>query len=264
LRAIQPPIDVYEKKIMLTKEALATRAFPERNPAGEPPAAAVETERAVGENAGCPSAEGEAAVENASDTVVLVHGLAASRLVMWPIAKHLARCGFQTINWGYPSIFGDVEQHAERLHRRLQSLEQDPAVGRIRLVTHSMGGIVARRVLLSERFSKLRNMVMLGPPNRGSRVSGIVARVLGWACKPLWQLSDAADSYVNRLALPDGVEIGVIAAQHDRVLAVENSHLPNEADHLVVSSGHTSMLFRREVALQVEAFLRNGRFRRDG
>jgi hypothetical protein len=101
---------------------------------------------------------------------------------------------------------------------------------------------------------------MLGPPHGGSRVAAKVARYVGWFCRPLEQLSDAADSFVNLLALPTDCEIGIIAASRDRVVRVEHTMLPGQADHIVVDSGHTRMLFRADVAELVTSFLANGRF----
>ena len=101
---------------------------------------------------------------------------------------------------------------------------------------------------------------MLGPPKRGSRVAAVLAQGLGWFCRPLAELSDAENSFVNTLAPPDGVDVGIIAASFDRVLSVESTHLPTERDHLVVPSGHTSMLFRSDVAEYTAAFLRQGHF----
>ena len=122
------------------------------------------------------------------------------------------------------------------------------------------GRHVACRALADAKFDKVRNIVMFGPPGRGSRVAAVLAKGLGWFCRPLADLSDAENSFVNTLALPDGVDVGIIAASFDRVLSVESTHLPTERDHLVVPSGHTSMLFRSDVAEYTAAFLRQGHF----
>jgi pimeloyl-ACP methyl ester carboxylesterase len=141
-------------------------------------------------------------------------------------------------------------------------LNDDPSVDRFHLVTHSMGSILARAALANNEFSSLDRVVMLGPPHRGSRVATHLARMLGWLCRPLAQLSDGQNSFVNNLAEPTGYEIGIIAAERDRVVRVENTRLTNQVDHIVVKSGHTSMLFQPEVVDLIESFLRQGRFLR--
>ena len=195
-----------------------------------------------------------------AETVVLVHGLAAHPLMMKPLEYHLRRNGFATVNWGYSSVCGDIEQHARRLIQRLKQIELDSVAERIHLVTHSMGGIVARAALPHLPSKKISSLVMLGPPNHGSRVARFLAGGLGWFCPPLSQLSDANESFVNQLPLPKGIDIGIIAAQFDRVVAVSSTRLGLELDHWVVPSGHTSMLLRSDVANSVANFLCRRRF----
>lgn len=142
----------------------------------------------------------------------------------------------------------------------LRRLDRRPDVDNVRLVTHSMGGIVARFALLETRPEKVTQLIMLGPPNRGSRVASILSQGLGWLCKPLSQLSDTHDSFVNQLPPTENVEIGIIAALYDRVVAIDSTRLSTQKDHLVVASGHSSMLFRCDVANRVANFLQGGRF----
>ena len=59
----------------------------------------------------------------AGDVVVLVHGLAAPKLVLRPLERRLNRSGFQAVNWGYPSVWGGIDGHASRLVELLDQLE---------------------------------------------------------------------------------------------------------------------------------------------
>lgn len=228
------------------------------------------------------------------DTVVLVHGLAAHKLAMWPLANYLVRRGFSVINWGYPSILPPIEHHARRLAELLESLESRPDEARYHLVTHSMGSIIARTALAQiapaqvapaqiapaqiERTSesaadvpeslnrlpgvqRLRHVVMLGPPNHGSPVARVLAPYLGWLCPPLHQLTDEASSYVNCLELPRCGQWGIVAAERDYVVPLRSTCLQPEADHIVVPGRHTGILFARRTAEEVAHFLENGSFR---
>src|SRR5687768_3410488 len=95
--------------------------------------------------------------------IVLVHGLGANRLMMWLLAQRLSWRGYRVINWGYRSTRRSLEDHGLDLHTRLTELEGDPTVKELHLVTHSMGGIVARTALTHDGLCKLRRMVMLCP-----------------------------------------------------------------------------------------------------
>lgn len=205
-------------------------------------------------------ASGRPRPQASGTVVVLIHGLGANRWFLWSLDRHLVRAGFRTINWSYPSVRREIETHGRSLRQLLRHLEEDPGCQRIHLVTHSMGGIIARWALAEWIPGKLGRIAMLGPPNQGSHVATRVARLLGWFCKPLSQLSDRADSFVNLLPAPQGLEIGVIAALHDRVVRVRSTFLPVQADHLEVPCGHNMILFRRDVALHVEWFLKSGAF----
>ena len=104
-------------------------------------------------------------------------------------------------------------------------------------------------------------VVMLAPPNRGSRIARRLAPFLGRWIRPLADLSDAPDSAVNTLGLPVGVEIGIVAGRSDGRVRIEDTHLPGEADHLVVPGYHTFLMNSREVQDCTVRFLRTGRFR---
>lgn len=201
---------------------------------------------------------------------MLVHGLASVRYVMSPLAQRIRAGGYQTTNWGYWSIFPGIPDQAAKLERVLDDLVRDARVERLHLVTHSMGSIMARHALSRGIPEKVRRWVMLGAPNRGSRVAKNLARGIGWFCPPLRDLSDDAGSFVSRmnLELPRfseqlreaGVKVGVIAASHDHMVSLASARLGCEDDFLVARGMHTDILFRPAVHRQVLAFLRGGSF----
>lgn len=194
------------------------------------------------------------------DVVILIHGLGSHPILLSLIERFLARRGFQTRNWSYLSILGSIETHAARLGEELNQLQGQSNVGRVHLVTHSMGSIVARHLLAESRPEKLGRMVMLGPPNRGSHVASALSPMLGLVCKPLSQLADTPGSFVCELATDCPTEVGIIAAAYDRVVPLANTYLPGQTDHVIVPSGHTRMLLRPDVAELVATFLEKGSF----
>jgi pimeloyl-ACP methyl ester carboxylesterase len=78
-----------------------------------------------------------------SETVVLVHGIWVSSLVLVLLAWRLRRCGYRTLRFRYRSLRRPVRHNAECLARRVRQL---PA-GRIHLVGHSLGGLVVLQAL---------------------------------------------------------------------------------------------------------------------
>lgn len=216
----------------------------------------------IGSIAGGCGSTSESAADPPREIVVLIHGMGRSALSMSPLSRALKRAGFDTRKWSYWSFAGDIQQHADRLRAELSRLDQDPDVNRFHLVGHSLGGIVARAALVSEIPDKLGRVVMLAPPNRGSKMASRFAPWLGGLVGPLKDLTEDPESAVNRLARPEGVEIGIIAGSWDSKVPVESTHLEGETDHLVVRGFHTFLMNQTQVQDQVVYFLRNGRFNR--
>jgi pimeloyl-ACP methyl ester carboxylesterase len=198
-----------------------------------------------------------------SDTLILIHGLAAHWLVMSPLARRLKTQYGRIINWSYPSLWSRIERHGQQMADELQRLDDDPKVERFHLITHSMGGIVARLALATRVPHKMGRMVMLAPPNTGSHVARSLAPILGRICPPLFQLSDEAASFVASLPPPSAVEVGIIAARSDFLVAEPRTHLPNEKEHIILPGMHSSLVWRKETAEQVAEFLSAGKFRRE-
>jgi pimeloyl-ACP methyl ester carboxylesterase len=195
-----------------------------------------------------------------SDAVVLVHGLAANRMVMAPLAKALGSLFGRVVNWGYSSLWSPIERHGQQLAALLRKL--DGEADRVHLVTHSMGGIITRLALAEFVPGRLGRVVMVAPPNRGSHIASRLAPWLGRICPPLVQLADRADSLVCSLPLPQVPELGVIAAASDFLVLEPSTRLGCETDHITLPGLHSSLLWRRETAVQVRHFLEHGRFQR--
>ncbi len=192
----------------------------------------------------------------------MTHGYGASRLMMWPLASRLRQKGYRVVNWGYPSLRKDVAQHAEQFRGLLQDLEADSQTHELFVVAHSMGNILTRAALQGESLAKLRRIVMLCPPNRGSHIASLYAPALGWLSQPLRDISDRPHSFVNRLPLElDGdYEIGIIRATTDFVVHDSSTILPAAKAYTRMTGLHSSILFREETALEVHCFLRTGEF----
>lgn len=197
----------------------------------------------------------------AKDTVIVIHGLAAKRLVMGSLCWSLAKSYPRVLNWGYSSLWSPIERHGAELAKLLCRLDTEPPEP-IHLVTHSMGGIVARLALAEFQPRRLGRFVMIAPPNRGSHLASRFAPLVGRLCPPVAQLADHERSFVRSLPLPSGAEIGIIAAKSDFLVREPSTHLGCEQDHIVVPGLHSTLLWRRETADQVRHFLAHGRFRR--
>ncbi len=211
------------------------------------------------------------------ETVVLLHGIAMPAFVVHRLARRLAAAGFRVVNHPYSSRAFTLEQVArERVPAALRAAGA-AAAPRLHFVGHSLGALIVRLHLAERRPANLGRVVLLGPPNAGSRVADQLARsaLCRWLVGPNLSRLGAAtpDAIAPRLAPPD-YEVGVIAGTasinpvfsrwlerpNDGAVSLASARLAGARDLLVVPHSHTLMLLRRAVADQVVAFLRTGRF----
>jgi len=198
--------------------------------------------------------------QSGRDIVVLTHGFMAHRLLLNRLSGRLRRAGWQTRVWGYESLRTSVARHAERFADLLTELSNDNQIDRIHLVTHSMGCIIGRLAISLTPQPKLGRFVMLTPPNRGSFIATRTVGVFGRLFPPVAELTTKPDSLVNSLADPAGVEVGVIAAAQDALVELESTRLGIPHEHITLPCLHSAVLFRKDTAQLVDAFLRTGRF----
>lgn len=195
------------------------------------------------------------------ELIVLIHGISSSRWFLWPLAKRLETAGYETRLWTYFTLWGSNRQTGRRFAAQLRQYSASGRYARIHVVAHSMGSIVTRCAFDEELPLELGRVVMIGPPNRGSHVATRVSRLYGWFSSTLVELSHKPDSFVNRLpGLPSGVEVGVLAPSHDRMVRQESMRVEGQRDHRAIRGMHTASLWTRECADQVQSFLQHGTF----
>jgi pimeloyl-ACP methyl ester carboxylesterase len=216
---------------------------------------------------------------NEDEVVILLHGMGRSRLSMALLAMRIRKQGFRTTNIGYPSTRKSIEALSEKYLEPAIAACKEQGAAKIHIVTHSLGGIIARQYLQDHNLPEGSRVVMLSPPNKGSEVTDALRNSLLYklATGPAGQsLGTDAGSLPNRLR-PVQVEIGIITGshssdpwfsrlfpgEHDGKVSVERARLEEMVDFLVVGKGHTFIMNSMAVMNQVVYFLRHGRFDRD-
>ena len=191
--------------------------------------------------------------------VLFIHGLAAPRFVFLYLKWYLSRCGFRSRIFGYRSVFKTIPIHADKFIETLKRIDDDPDIGEFHIVAHSMGGIVTRQALLKFRPQKLKRFLMLATPNEGSSAARKLSTIFRFS-KTLKQISDEEGSYVRALGFPEGVEVGAIYANADRVVTRQSSLPTVDAAFTEIYSGHNDLLIRPSTARAVVQFLETGNF----
>ena len=210
---------------------------------------------------------------NASEAVVLVHGLWMSGWALGWLGHRLAAQGYRPHAFSYASMRLGLEANARELARYLETIEADV----LHLVGHSMGGLVVYRALAESGETRPGRVVLLGSPfldslaGRRFDTTGFGHFLLGnsmreWLERPAseWRLPREAGMVAGSLALGLGQLVAPdLPRPNDGVVAVEETRVPGIADHIVLPVTHSAMIFSPRVAVQVAAFLRSGRFQHD-
>lgn len=210
--------------------------------------------------------------------VLLLHGHGRTGLSMGFMASALRRAGHLTLapSYGFrramPAILARLVPDVDRFADRLQGAP-------LHIVTHSLGGLVARALIARHRPASLGRVVMLAPPNAGSELADLLFRLnlsaalLGPVAGHLRTLRAAADE--AELGEVD-YELGIIAGNrglapvparllpppHDGIVSVAATRLPGMADHIILPVPHTLMPHHPQSITQALHFLKQGRFAR--
>lgn len=194
------------------------------------------------------------------------------------LAMRIRRQGFRTANIGYPSTRKSIEALSEKYLAPAIETCKEQGADKIHIVTHSLGGIIARQYLQNHSLPEGSRIVMLSPPNKGSEVTDALRNSLLYKLTtgPAGQsLGTGTGDLPNRLQ-PVQVEIGIITGscssdpwfsrlfpgEHDGKVSVERAKLEEMVDFLVVNKGHTLIMNSKYVMQQVIYFLRHGSFER--
>ena len=215
----------------------------------------------------------------AREVVVILHGVAISSRLTARLARFLAAAGYAVHNLDYPSKTVPLPELGPCwLAAKLAALGVDRSP-RLHFVTHSMGGLIVRGYLAAHRPGNLGRVVTIVPPHHGSAVSDrlrsipVVWRIIG---RNLGALGTKPDAYWRTLPQRADFELGVIAGSrplspfgwcflvgpNDGTVPESSTRLDGMADHIVLPSSHTLILFRKRTAAQAVAFLRTGCFAR--
>jgi hypothetical protein len=213
-----------------------------------------------------------------SEYVVLLHGLARTQRSMNKMEKRLSEEGFGVINVGYPSRSKTIEELAEETIPNSIMLCREQGAQRIHFVTHSMGGIMVRYYLKDHHIPELGRVVMLSPPNQGSRVVDVFGDYLifKWINGPAGQQLGTGEESLPKNLGSVAFELGVIAGhssigllsfvipgEDDGKVSTANAKVDGMKDFMIIPSSHTFIMRNRDAINQTTAFLKHGSFKRE-
>lgn len=197
--------------------------------------------------------------------VVLIHGLMRTSTSMFFLKYYLKKQGYEVYSYNYPSAKRTLDEHSLQLNHFLHQLIAQHPTQPLYLVTHSMGGIIARKALanLPEKQMKyIGGLIMLAPPNQGSSLAQFTLSIipgLSYFIKPLPELSTQNKNYLHQLPVPK-IKIGIIAGRYDAKVPPHSAYLEGQQPPVVVNSTHTFIMNNAEVKRLITRFIEKGTF----
>ena len=218
--------------------------------------------------------------DSAKPLVVLLHGILLNRWFLWPLERFLKSRGHRTLNLSYPSTRSTIEGLTEEIASRISAERAKRAAPRVSLVTHSLGGLLGRRLISQGLLLGAHRFVQVVPPNRGSamarawRDQAIYRALYGTGAG--WQLGESQDAIDEICGRPEEVEWGIVMgrtahglrssllqAPHDGVVSQSEMRITN-VPTISIDMGHTPILFLPEMWHEAASFLEQGAFKESG
>jgi triacylglycerol lipase len=213
-------------------------------------------------------------MNSSKPSVILVHGLGRLPTSLWTIERTLRLQDYPVSNWGYTSLRNTLTESASQLQKAYTTVAQ--TTDRVDFVTHSMGGLVVRRLLALSVLPKLGKIVMIAPPNNGSVVAQrllenpLAQSILGPAAM---ELCDA--DYLHKICAVPTTPVMIIAGTkardlrnpvslfsqsflqepHDGTVTVRETKLPNMDRFVEVPDCHTWLVNHPQTLREITTFL---------
>jgi pimeloyl-ACP methyl ester carboxylesterase len=156
----------------------------------------------------------------------------------------------------FPSTFSPIDANVAFLRRRIQEICRETGCERVAIVAHSMGGVVARALLLSDPEHPVITLIALASPFRGTHMARLGAFMrLGESVIDMSPASPFAHRFLPSARA--SVPIRVIIGEQENVVSPPWACvLPDCEVHLLsVPVGHDAPLHLHESYARVESWL---------
>lgn len=189
--------------------------------------------------------------------LILVHGYFNNALVLWYHGRQLKKAGFGpiwAINLGSP--FLNIEKYAQRLKKKIDSMQKKFNLDEVVLIGHSMGGLVSAYYALHLNDQDLvKQVISLGTPFKGTKVAKVG---LGKCAKEMEFGSPFLENFLKDLANQNKIRIDQVATSFDQIVVPYTSSLLGKelgSKYVLEDLGHASLLFSKRVNAKIISWL---------
>lgn len=188
--------------------------------------------------------------------VLLVPGWMANDATMGPLRERFIRAGWPP-HWvgslAFRDPVGSNRDHALELEAELEALRGRTGAKRVDVVAHSMGGLATRVFLQEGGGDRVRRVVFVATPHRGTMVAGLAWGEGGEEMRPgspfLLELEGLR-------GVPAGMEALTVRTPVDfHILPPTSATLPGVPDVEVCCPGHEGILDHPQAFEAIRTFL---------
>jgi triacylglycerol lipase len=203
--------------------------------------------------------DGFAELSPQSPAVLIIHGFLGTRGSMYLLESRLVDDGFVCVSFNLGTLnVRDIRRSAFLIHRKIERILAQTPSQKIDIIGHSMGGLIGLYYVKKlGGHARVRKLIMLGTPVRGTWLALAGVMTLGLWSTSSWQLLPRSH-FLDELAqgpIPPGVEVTTIAAARDWVVPLPTTRLQG-ANATTVPLGHSSLVVSEEVYRRVINTLR--------
>lgn len=201
--------------------------------------------------------------------VLLIHGLGRHAGIMDKPKAALKKSGYCAHSLNYASVFQSVDQHADHFENLLNNLT---GINKISFVTHSLGGLVVRKILSRSYHwngADAHKIVMMGTPNKGAQIAEFLNRLKayeiimgpsGQDVRPEQKLKMLAEPKIPTLIIAGGRgnDMGfnpLLDGDNDGIVSVAETRLDSPHEFKLVHVIHTVIMDNKDAIKEMIRFL---------
>ncbi|MBA3540295.1 MAG: alpha/beta fold hydrolase [Deltaproteobacteria bacterium] len=182
--------------------------------------------------------------------ILLIHGFLGTRGSMYLLERRLVEDGFVVVSFNIGTLnVRDIRRSAFMIHRKIERILAQTPTQKIDILGHSMGGLIGLYYVKKlGGHARVRKLLMMGTPIRGTWAALIGVLTLGLLSTSSWQLLPRS-RFLDELAqgpMPPGVDVHTIAAARDWVVPLPTTRIAG-ATAVTVPLGHSSLVVSEEV-----------------
>jgi hypothetical protein len=183
------------------------------------------------------------------ERVVLVHGILCNRAVWYGFARRLRALGLRARAVTVEPLLDDIDAMADDLARQLEG-----AAAPVVVVAHSLGGLVARRMLQEWPSAPVAGLITIATPHAGSVQAALA---FGRAGTSLRRTSPWLRALNGGTLPPDACGRVTFWSWHDELVSPpESCRWQGCREHAYAGIGHIALLWSDAVAAEVAGEIR--------